>query len=173
MYRSKLIDEIWGRNDPETRPSLFGAVTLESANYVARYAAKKLVHGRDQEHDFHPIHKTSSRRAIGRSWIENHWEHTFNHGFINLPNGQKGSIPRYYVDWLRKHRPTDWVRYVTEVRPACQARAEEIQRREEIEYLTHLNSQIWTPSVYPATRAKVKETILKSKFKQLQERLKL
>lgn len=173
LYKSKTIDEIWGKNDPDTRPNEFGAVTIESAGYVARYAAKKLVHGRDQEHNYHPLHKTSSKRAIGRSWLEKNWQHTFEHGFVNLPTGI-ASIPRYYTDWLKKHRPYDWERYVTEVRPDSQARAQEIQRREEAEYQALLEGRSsWTPSNYPEKRSKVKERILKQKFKQLQERLKL
>ena len=72
----------------------FGSVTLESAGYVARYAAKKLAHGKDDEHDYHPIHRTSCKRAIGRSWIEKYYQHTFDHGLVVLPNGQKSKIPR-------------------------------------------------------------------------------
>lgn len=167
VYTSQLITDLWAKGNTE-----FGSLTIDSAGYVARYAAKKLVHGHDQQHDFHPIHKTSSRRAIGRSWIELYWEHTFQNGFIVLPNGQLSKIPRYYVDWLKKHKPTEWTRYVTQTLPEIQKRAETIQRKEELNYL----SEVWSkPHGWPnpLTRAKVKETILKSKFKQLQERLKL
>lgn len=172
LYSSSTLDQLWGNNDPENCPTLFGAVTIESAGYVARYAAKKLVHGRDQDHDYHPLHKTSSKRAIGRGWIEKNWRHVFATGFINLPTGI-AAIPRYYTDWLREHRPDDFLEYITNVRPQTQARAEEIQRREEIEYQTLLESGSWTPSVYPQKRSKVKETILRLKFQRLQERLKL
>lgn len=167
VYESKILSDLWGKGMVE-----FGSVTMDSAGYVARYSAKKLVHGQDQEHDFHPIHKTSSARAIGKSWIERYWKHTFENGFIILPNGTQFRIPRYYTDWLKKEHPEEWKKYVTQVRPKAQQIAEEKQKKEEMEYL----SELWSkPHGFPnpITRAKVKETILKSKFKQLQERLKL
>lgn len=167
VWESKYLTDLWGKGSVE-----YGSVTMDSAGYVARYAAKKLVHGNDQDHDFHPIHKTSSARAIGRSWIELYHEHTFNNGFVVLPDGNTSKIPRYYVDWLKKEHPKKWVHYVTQVLPEIQQKAEQQSRKEEIEYL----SQLFTTKhghPQPLTRAKVKETILKSKFKQLQERLKL
>ena len=38
-------------------------------------------------------------------------KHTFDHGFVVLPNGQKSKIPRYYVDWLKKNHPEKWEKY--------------------------------------------------------------
>lgn len=168
VYTSKTLSEIWDRGALE-----FGSVTLESAGYVARYAAKKLVHGPDQLHDYHPLHKTSSKNALGRSWIEKYYKHTFENGFIVLPNGQMAKIPRYYEDWFKKHRPfEEWYRYVTQIKPKIAALSEAKARKDELDYM----SSIWNRALgapYPLTRSQVKETILKSKFKQLQERLKL
>lgn len=167
VYGSERIARIWGKGLCE-----FGSVTLESAGYVARYASKKLIHGRDGTHEYDPIHKTSSRRAIGRTWIENHYQHTFGNGFIVLPNGQKSKIPRYYVDWAKKFQPDLWHYYVTKKRPEIQAEMEKIRRREELDYFT----QLWTRKhgdPMMQSRNSVKETILNQKFKQLQERLKL
>lgn len=167
VYTSKALTDLWKRGNCE-----FGDITLDSASYVARYAAKKLTHGRDQDHNYHPFHRTSSRRAIGRTWIEAFWQQTFAHGFVNLPNGTRAAIPRYYRDWLRTHKFDEYMRYVTEVRPGIADLAEQNARQEQLYYFTQiLNLQPGWP--YPLTRAKVKETILKSKFKQLQERLKL
>ena len=39
IYTSELIDKLWGKNDPKNQPSQFGDVTIDSASYVARYAA--------------------------------------------------------------------------------------------------------------------------------------
>ena len=64
-----------------------GSVTFESAGYCARYSAKKLVHGKDDEHDFNPISKKSSKHAIGKTWLEKFWPDVFNHGHLVLPNG--------------------------------------------------------------------------------------
>lgn len=173
VYTSQHIADLWNQGFIE-----FGEVTLDSASYVARYAAKKLVHGKDQDHDYHPIHKTSSKRAIGRSWIEKNWKHTFENGFVYLPTGEKTKIPRYYVDWLKKYQPDDWLRYVTQVRPQIQNLAKINQQKEEQEYLKQLkNQRECTPShestPLPKKASKIKETILKQKFKKLQETLKL
>jgi hypothetical protein len=167
VWTSEFIDSIWQKGMTE-----FGSVTMDSAGYVARYAAKKLVHGKDQDHDYHPIHKTSNRRAIGRSWIEKYWKHTFENGFIVLQNGDTAKIPRYYLDWLKENQPEMWLRYVSEIRPKIIKKAEKAARREEIEDLTNMMNYKGG-TAYPKKRSRVKETILKSKFKRLQERLKL
>lgn len=166
-YDSEFLTNLWKKGALE-----FGSVTLESANYVARYAAKKLVHGHDQDHDFHPIHKTSSKRAIGRTWIEKYWKHTFENGFIVLPNGQTAKIPRYYIDWLKENRPDEYCKYSTGIKEKIIARAEKTARKEENAYLAEVLSYKGD-GAYPRTRAKVKETVLKAKFKKLQEGLKL
>lgn len=167
VYTSEEIAGLWkkGRHD-------FGEVSLESAGYVARYAAKKLVHGKDEDHDYQPIHKTSSKNAIGRSWIERYYKHTFENGFVVLPNGHTAKIPRYYVDWCKKNKPTLWEHYVTQVLPDVIAKVELKERKEEMEYFSQLWSRKWSKP-NPLPRAKVKETYLKQKFKQLQEHLKL
>lgn len=161
VYTSETISDLWQKGNIE-----YGDITMDSANYVARYAAKKLVHGNDQDHDFHPIHKTSSKYGIGRSWIEKYYQHPLENGFVLLPNGEKSKIPRYYVDWAKKHQPQLWSYYVTEVQPKIQKLAEEQSQKEIEEFLAN-------PSLGKLKRSKVKEIILQSKFKQLQEKLKL
>lgn len=175
-YDSKFITDIWQKGKIE-----FGSVTLDSANYVARYAAKKLVHGLDHEHKYHPIHKTSSKHAIGKKWIEKYHEHTFNNGYVILPNGQKSGIPRYYKDWLKQHNFDSYLRYYTHTLPQTQKLIEEINRKETEIFQQNLKEQqdiykamsATIKMVYPETRSKVKLTILNQKFKGLQERLKL
>ena len=158
VWKSDEIHDIWKNGECE-----FGSVTLESAGYLARYATKKLIHGKDEEHDYHPIHKTSSRRAIGRSWIEKYWKHTFENGFIVLPNGQQSKIPRYYVDWLKKHRESDWLKYVTgDNKIKITQNAEKKARKEELDYLTTLfnrsqNASCATRALRPQTRSKIQE----------------
>lgn len=166
LFTSKTIKSLWkkGKHD-------FGEVTMDSASYVARYAAKKLVHGNDQDHDYHPLHKTPNN-GMGKTWIQKHWKHTFENGFIVLPNGQQSKIPRYYVDWLKKNKPDEYIKYISNVRPKIQQQAEKKARKEEMQYISDMlnrkSGRPWSPS-----RSKVKETILKSKFKKLQEHLKL
>lgn len=172
IFTSRLIDDIWGRNDPEKHPSQFGEVTLESAGYVARYAAKKLVHGHDTEHEFHPVHRTSSRNAIGKSWIELYWKHTFENGYIILPNGSRAKIPRYYEDWFKKNHPDKWLEYFSRVKSPMMSESEKKARKNELEFFTMLNNRA-LGAPYPMTRSKIDLTILELKFKRLQERLKL
>lgn len=167
VYESEELTKLWKKGAIE-----YGSVTIESAGYVARYAAKKLVHGKDQDHDYHPIHKTSSRRAIGRSWIEKYWEYTFKNGHVILPNGTPTKIPRYYVDWLKKHQPDAWLEYVSTVREDIIKKAEKKSRKEEMDHISMILSRKGgTP--YPLSRPQVKERILNSKFARLQEKLKL
>lgn len=170
VWTSQEIEECWKKGNHE-----YGEVTLESAGYVARYAAKKLTHGRDEEHNYHPIHKTSSARAIGRSWIEKYWRHTFENGHVVLPSGEITKIPRYYVDWAKKHHPKLYNYYCTHVLPKIAEGANMKQRKEEIEYFAQLwdRRQKGQKTLNVPTRAKVKETILNQKFKQLQEHNKL
>lgn len=167
VFESHFLTDLWSKGNVE-----YGAVTLESARYVASYALKKLVHGKDQDHRYHPLHKTSSKNAIGKSWIEKYWKHTFENGFVVLADGSEGNIPRYYEDWFKKQMPNQYIRYVTEVKPKRIREAERIARAEELEFLTAvLNRKNLAP--YPLTRSKVKQTILNRKFQQLQEHLKL
>lgn len=170
VFRSPLLEQIWARGNTE-----YGSVTPESAGYVARYAAKKLVHGSDGSHPFQPLHRTSSKRAIGRSWLEKHWQLTFAQGYVSIPSGDRmveEKIPRYYVDWCKKYKPETYYHYVTKVLPVFALKAEAQQRKEEIEFFAEVNNRSYG-APYPLTRARVKQTILESKFKQLQERLKL
>lgn len=168
IYTSETLTELWGKGKIE-----YGSCTIDSANYVARYAAKKLIHGKDQDHDFHPIHKTSSKHAIGKKWIEKYWQQTFLHGYVRLPNGTQTRIPRYYVDWLKKHHPLEWEHYVTEVRPKIQKQAEIQARKEELIFLSNLWTWNGMPKLYPLPRNKINLTILENKFKILQENNKL
>lgn len=164
VFTSKTLENIWNRGILE-----FGSVTLESANYVARYTAKKLVHGKDQDHDFQPIHHTSSKNAIGKRWIERYWKQTFELGYVTLPDGQRAGIPRYYKDWLKKHNPSAYERYVTHVLPTTTALAEEANYNDECEYwknVDELEQQQKHSGFLAPKRSKVKDTILKSKFKQ-------
>lgn len=167
VFESEKITKLWKKGNCE-----FGDVSLDSASYVARYSAKKLCHGKDEDHQYHPVHKVSTKRAIGRSWIEKYHEHTFQNGFVVLPNGETAKIPRYYADWCRKNKPELYKYYVTQVREKIMERAEAQQRKEELQYLSDLFNRRWNAPRLE-TRPKVKLTCLKQKFKRLQENLKL
>jgi len=159
-FTSGLVDSLWesrGRHE-------IGAVTLESASYVARYGAKALG---ETDPAFRPHHRTGSKRALGKAWIIDNHKHALSNGFIVLPDGNVGKIPRYYTDWARREVPELWKHYVTEVRPELEKRAAEKQRREELEFFTNLINYSGGRGMYPLNRRQVEFTILKSKFKEL------
>lgn len=111
IHSSNTLDEIWGKGITAT-----GDITLKSAGYCARYALKKLSHGHDSQDQYKPISKRSSKNAIGKKWIEKYFTDCFNHGYCEH-EGNKFPIPRYYEKWLKKHNPSAWRRYVTEIKP--------------------------------------------------------
>lgn len=170
LWRCPSIDKIWGYNDPILRPNELGSVSMDSASYVARYAAKKLVHGYDDAHDLHPIHKTSSRRAIGKLWIEQHFAQTFYNGYVTLPGGAKAAIPRYYKDWCKEHHPEVFRDYQLNVLPKIAEKINRKERRDEIQYITDVINH--KRSGYKILkRSEVEHICLEQKFKQLKGKL--
>lgn len=172
VYNSKTLDSLWGHNDPDKAPSNIGDVTFKSAGYVARYAAKKLVHGHDDAHDFKPISKKSSKHAIGKKWLEQYWPDIFLNGKCILRDGTSTSIPRYYEKWLKTNHPGPWADYVTQTK---QETINLAQAKAEIE-----NSQ-WKEMVMarrggsskPFTPNQVRNIIIKTKLKLLHNHLKI
>lgn len=169
-YRSATLDRLWGKGHCE-----IGTVTFESAGYVARYAAKKLVHGADNEHDFQPISKKSSRRAIGVSWLEKYYKDAFNHGEIVLQSSSqtiKCGIPRYYEKWLKKHKPEEWLCYIERVKAKRMAEMEARANKEKEEQKAEVDRVLDQGLPFPIDRPTVKKLIIEDKFKRLQENLK-
>lgn len=170
LWKSPTIDRIWGYNDPILRPNELGSVSMDSASYVARYAAKKLVHGYDDAHQFNPIHKTSSRRAIGRNWIEKNYEQTFYNGYVTLPNNRHAGIPRYYRDWCKEHQPELFQYYQRHVLSEIQKKTERKERRDELQYISDvINHKFQGYQVL--TRSEVEHICLERKFKDLKGKL--
>lgn len=169
VYTSDHLEKLWGKGFVE-----FGSVTFESAGYVARYAAKKLVHGKDDEHEYQPISKKSSKNAIGKKWLERFWPDVFHHGSVVLPDGTKSSIPRYYEKWLKQHHPQKWLHYVTQVKSKLVTSAKATESEKKLKWVANHNRRrqkyclAWTP-----TENEVRRTIQDQKFKMLQSYLKL
>lgn len=163
VYSSETLTNLWKKGICE-----FGSVTYDSAGYCARYAAKKLVHGKDQDHDFQPISKKSSKNAIGKKFLESFWQDIFNTGRVTLPNGQSCSIPRYYEKWLKNNRPADYEKYITKLK--AERSAEIIKKEEEIkqEEIEENLKRTFEEGLL-ITRNKVREVILEQKFNQLQQ----
>jgi len=169
-YTSETLTKTWGHGRAE-----MGSVTFESAGYCARYAAKKLVHGRDEAHEFHPISKKSSKHAIGKKFLERYWPDVFNHGHIVLDDGNTCSIPRYYEKWFKENHPEEYLKYVFNVK--VQKSEHAISRAiKENNHQAQTNHKRNSTGIYrgpQTTPAYAKTVILKSKFKLLQDSLKL
>lgn len=178
VYRSKTLEDTWGFGHAE-----LGDVTFQSAGYCARYAAKKLVHGKDHEHDFQPISKKSNKHAIGKAWLEKYWRDVFDVGQLILLNKDGSSvssaIPRYYEKWLKEHKPTEWAAYVTRTKTKKIEHATLKAEKDLLEYKRVRDArtlkQAETGSFLPNQRTRIESTklIKLAKFKLLQSYLKL
>lgn len=174
IYESATLTKIWGKGLVE-----YGAVTLHSAGYCARYAAKKLVHGNDQEHDFHPISKKSNKHAIGKKWLEQFWPDVFNHGEVVLKDGTSMPIPRYYEKWLKENKPTEWLRYVTSTKQKRITAAETKAQNDYQAFKKVCDDRSAKRNIdgifrgHPVSQLEARKKILREKFKLLQDHLKL
>lgn len=167
VWESDTLTKLWGKGIAE-----FGSVTFDSAGYCARYAAKKLVHGKDEEHDYIPISKKSSKHAIGKKWLEQFWPDIFLHGVNILRDGTKTSIPRYYEKWFKQNHPGHWADYVTRTKQQIINTAQDSEKIKNDEWLAQLFARSYRHAK-PLTRNQVKEIIQKQKFNLLHNHLKL
>lgn len=170
LYTSEFLEKIWKKGQCN-----FGDVTFESAGYVARYSAKKLVHGLDQEHEYQPIFKTSRKYAIGKRFLEKYYKSIFNLGSVRLENGKQCSIPRYYEKWLQKNDPVFWQRYVTEQKAELIKEANEKTKRIQ-ERENKVNSDRFdkhgSSTVFQVTRNQARKKISEKRLKNLQDKQK-
>jgi len=166
VFTSPTLSRLWPHGNSE-----LGSVTFESAGYCARYASKKLQHGKDGEHDFNPISRRSSRNAIGKKWIEKYWPDVFRHGYVEV-NGQKTSVPRYYEKWFKKNHPDKWVHYVTQIKSKIIQEAIEKEKTISLEE-KKINMKRSGLRGLQIKRARAREKIMKQKHDSLQKHLKL
>lgn len=163
VFRSKFLDEVWGFGDTKV-----GDVTFDSAGYCARYAAKKLVHGKDHEHDYNPIFRVSSKYAIGKRWLERFWPDVFNYGKCTVHKGAEiieTGIPRYYEKWFKENHPDRYLKYLSEVKGPMMLKAQELEAR-DLQFRLRDGG-------YSDSKNKVEAALLNYNFNRLQERLKL
>lgn len=168
VYESRRLTDLWGLGIAE-----YGGVTLESAGYCARYAAKKLVHGKDSEHDYQPISKKSMKNAIGKKWLELYHDDIFNYGKCVLKNGDIVPIPRYYEKWLKENQPEKWRKYIEGAKAKNVSEAQTRASKVEREYRMELDAASTRNSPNPLTPNQVRRKIQQQKFNKLQENLKL
>ena len=174
VFSSARLDETWGLGRTE-----LGSVTFESAGYCARYAAKKICHGEGKKvrnadyHSFQPISKKSSKHAIGKKWLEKNFPDVFNHGDVQLFDGSKIPVPRYYERWFKEHHPDLWWRYVTEVKNPKIGLAQERAEKEKAEWVAELHRRRDAGRASPKTKREIEKIISEKKFQMLQSFLKL
>lgn len=169
IYTSSTLSELW----PYGRSEL-GSVTFESAGYVARYAAKKLVHGNDGEHDFDPISKKSSKNAIGKAFLEKYYKDVFNYGTVILDDGTKTSIPRYYEKWLLKHHPDEWVQYQINLKAQRLLAINEKNaiQKQKIDDINDQRLKTNPRKGFQISSSAVRTKVINDRFKMLQKHLK-
>lgn len=102
LFKSKILDDLWRHGDCK-----IGAVSFESAAYVARYAMKKVNGDLAKSvytvvtEDGEMIERTpemlvmSKRPAIGRRWFERYGKHVYSRDAV-VARGVEMQPPRYY-----------------------------------------------------------------------------
>lgn len=114
-YVSEELRELWPYGH-----STIGAVTFESAAYVARYITKKMTGPLAESHyeiadpltgEIHgrkPEYITMSRRpGIGKGWWDKYKADVYPHDFVVL-RGKKMRPPRFYDGQLEKNSGKDY-----------------------------------------------------------------
>lgn len=107
LYTSSLLDSCWGNGF-----STIGALTRESAEYVARYVMKKMTGERGEEEylrcdektgevwSVRPPYVTMSRRpGVGSSWFDKYKSDVFPADEV-VYDGKRFRTPRYYDNKL-------------------------------------------------------------------------
>lgn len=169
VYSSPTLSRTWSLGICE-----FGDITFHSAGYCARYAAKKLGHGRDGEHEYEPISKKSSKHAIGKKWLEKFWPDVFSYGYLVLPNGQKTAIPRYYEKWFRENHPEKFRAYLEKIKSkSIQHASAEALKRKELFDLTNANRLAEGKLTFIPSEDEQRRKITALNHKKLQSYLKL
>lgn len=121
LYTSATLDGIWGKGFTS-----IGAVTFESAAYIARYIMAKITGPNawqfyqhiDEETgeitDLEPeYNKMSLRPAIGKTWLKRYREDVYPEGEI-LIRGHKSKAPKYYDKEFKREDPAAFAELKTQ-----------------------------------------------------------
>lgn len=104
LYTSRTLRELWPHGEAR-----FGRATAAAANYIAQYSLKKQGAGdHDQDGVWRPAPflRMSLKPAIGAQWLDTYKE-DLQTGYL-VADGRKHSIPRTYLQRLRKSDPLLW-----------------------------------------------------------------
>lgn len=102
LYTSTQLEQLWPLGY-----STVGAVTFQSAAYVARYVMKKATteHQKITELELEPEYSQMSRRnGIGENWIKKYKTDVYPHGLVVI-NGREIRPPKYYDKYYKKTNP--------------------------------------------------------------------
>lgn len=112
VYVSADLDQVWGLGR-----TLTGAVTFESAAYVARYVAKKITGAGAKEHYESVDTETgevfsrlperswmSLKPGIGQGWLQRYLDDVYPSDEV-VVRGHRNPVPRYYDKLLELGRP--------------------------------------------------------------------
>lgn len=94
LYRSAELERLWPFGF-----STIGAVSFESAAYVARYVLKK-INVTDKKKYYagrvEPYITMSRRPGIANEWFQRFYKDVYPHDYVVINNGMKLRPPRYY-----------------------------------------------------------------------------
>lgn len=110
LWTNQELTETWGLGHVSV-----GALTFQTAQYTASYVTKKL----NAKRQYVRIDETtgelvplvqprafmSLKPAIGRDWLDEHGEHTYDHDHVVI-NGRPQKPPKYYDRWLEQTNTT-------------------------------------------------------------------
>lgn len=95
LYSSDMLDRIWGHGDVT-----FGALTYESAAYVARYVMKKQTGKNSEMYKDEGIEpefaRMSNKPGIGKPWLDKYFSDVYPRDTLITRKGIKVRPPRYY-----------------------------------------------------------------------------
>lgn len=105
IYTSRWLDRVWGLGQ-----CFVGAMSFESAAYIARYCLKKVYDGSKHRAIFdpttgeiiyreHEYARMSNRPGIGAAWFDRFFSDVFPHDRV-VVRGVKNPVPKYYVKRL-------------------------------------------------------------------------
>lgn len=109
LFTSRMLSELWSLGH-----ATVGAVTFESAGYVARYALKKVTGDAALEHYMTVDSETgevvdrvpefahmSLKPGIGAHWYDRWWSDVYPDGFV-VVNGVPSKAPRFYDKRMKR-----------------------------------------------------------------------
>lgn len=103
LSTSLILDKLWGLSDTQC---LVGAVTLQSAGYVARYLLQKQTGDLADDHyqgRTPEFNRMSLRPGIGAGWLQRFRPDVFPCDYVVSVDGHKDRVPRYYDVLNERH----------------------------------------------------------------------